>query len=110
MAGVKNNKKLGYKMSFTEFSIKRFLILSLVFNLSPILAISKAGILFLPLLLWVNIPVLWTGVAEAMGETHFKIQEFGALPQSATAYTVIVVFWLLLAALITAVTSKKQPD
>lgn len=95
---------------FTAFSIRRFLILSLLFNLPPILVVLKAGLLFLPLLFWVNIPVLWTGLAEAMGEAHFKIEEFGALPQSATAYAVIVVFWLALAALITAITSKRQPD
>jgi hypothetical protein len=74
------------------------------------LAVTKIGLLFLPLLFWANIPVLWTGVAKAMGETHFKIEEFGALPQSVTAYAVVVLFWLLLAGLITVVTSKAKSE
>ncbi|WP_448547661.1 hypothetical protein [Thalassotalea fusca] len=97
-------------MNFRAFSIKRFLVLSLIFNLPPILAVTKIGLLFLPLLFWVNIPVLWTGVAKAMGEAHFKIEEFGALPQSVTAYVVIILFWLLLAGLITLITSKKKQE
>ncbi len=95
-------------MNFKAFSIKRFLVISLIFNLPPILAITKIGLLFLPLLFWVNIPVLWTGVAKIMGETHFKIEEFGALPQSVTAYVIVISFWLLLAGLITIVTSKTK--
>ncbi len=95
-------------MNFRAFSIKRFLVLSLIFNIPPLLAITKIGLLFLPLLFWVNIPVLWTGVAKIMGETHFKIEEFGALPQSVTAYVIVISFWLLLAGLITIVTSKTK--
>jgi len=95
-------------MNFRAFSIKRFLAISLIFNLPPVLAITKISFLFLPLLFWVNIPVLWTGIAKAMGGSHFKIEEFGALPQSVTAYIVVISFWLILAGLITLVTSKKK--
>ena len=95
-------------MNFKAFSIKRFLIISLIFNLPPILAITKIGLLFLPLLFWANIPVLWTGIATAMGNTHFEIKEFGALPQTALAYAIIIIFWLLIAALITLITSKNK--
>ncbi|WP_448550509.1 hypothetical protein [Thalassotalea fusca] len=97
-------------MNLRAFSIKRFLVLSLIFNLPPILAVTKIGLLFMPLLFWVNIPVLWTGVAKAMGEAHFKIKEFGAIPQSVTAYVVIILFWFLLAGLITVITSKKKQE
>ena len=97
-------------MSIRAFSIKRFLVISLIFNLPPILAITKIGFLFLPLVFWVNIPVLWTGVAETMGEAHFKIEAFGALPQSVTAYVVVIAFWLLLAGLITVITSKTKSE
>lgn len=97
-------------MNFRTFSIKRFLVISLIFNLPPILAITKIGLLFLPLMFWVNIPVLWTGVAKAMGVTHFKIEEFGALPQSVTAYVVVISFWLLLSGLITVLTSRKKSE
>ncbi|MFT2090959.1 hypothetical protein [Paraglaciecola sp. 2405UD69-4] len=82
-------------MNFRYFSMKRFVVLSLVFNLPPILAITKVGLLFLPFLFWANLPVLWTGIAQSMGQTHFKIQEFGASPQSVVAYLVIISFWLL---------------
>ena len=97
-------------MSFRTFSIKRFLVISLIFNLPPILAITKIGFLFLPLLFWVNVPVLWSGVAKSMGEVHFKIEEFGALPQSVTAYVIVISFWLLLAGLITVLTSKTKSE
>ncbi|MEP1385032.1 MAG: hypothetical protein ABJK64_14710 [Paraglaciecola sp.] len=97
-------------MNFRAFSIKRFLVLSLIFNLPPILAITKIGFLFLPLLFWANIPVFWTGVAESMGNTHFKIEALGALPQSVTAYLVVISFWLLIAGLVTVVTSKTKSE
>ena len=95
-------------MNFRAFSIKRFVVIGLIFNLPLLLAVTKVGLLFLPLLFWVNIPVLWTGVAKAMGESHFRIEEFGAMPQSVTAYVIVISFWLLLAALITLVTSKTK--
>lgn len=95
-------------MNFKDFSIKRFLILSFVFNLPPILALTKVSLLLLPVLFWTNIPVLWTGIAQSMGEAHFKIQEFGALPQSTAAYMAVVSFWLLLAGLVTIFTSKQK--
>lgn len=97
-------------MNFSAFSIKRFLIISLFFNLPPILAMTKISLLFLPLLFWANIPVLWTGIAKAMGEAHFKIEEFGALPQSVTAYVVVISFWILLAGLITMATSRTKSE
>ena len=95
-------------MNLRSFSIRRFLLLSFIFNLPPILAITKIGLLFLPLLFWANIPVLWTGIATAMGNTHFEIKEFGALPQTVSAYAIIIIFWLLIAALITLITSKTK--
>ena len=95
-------------MNFRAFSIKRFVVIGLIFNLPLLLSVTKVGLLFLPFLFWVNIPVLWTGVAKTMGESHFKIEEFGAMPQSVTAYVIVISFWLLLAALITLVTSKTK--
>ncbi len=97
-------------MNIRTFSIKRFLLLSFIFNLPPILAVTKIGLLFLPLLFWVNIPVLWTGIAKTMGSTHFKIEEFGALPQTVSAYAIIIIFWLLISALITLITSKAKSE
>ena len=97
-------------MNFRNFSVKRFLVLSFIFNLPPILAVTKIGMLFLPLLFWVNIPVLWTGIAKSMGANHFKIEEFGAIPQSITAYAIVILFWLSLAGLITLITSKNNTE
>ena len=97
-------------MNLRNFSIKLFLLISFILNLPPILAVTKIGLLFLLLLFWVNIPVLWTGIAKAMGSTHFKIEEFGALPQTVSAYAIIIMFWLLIAALITLITSKAKSE
>ena len=97
-------------MNLRNFSIKLFLLISFILNLPPILAVTKIGLLFLPLLFWVNIPVLWTGIAKAMGSTHFKIEEFGALPQTVSAYAIIIMFWLLIASLITLITSKAKSE
>jgi hypothetical protein len=71
---------------------------------------TKIGLLFLPLLFWVNIPVLWTGIAKAMGNAHFEIKEFGALPQTVSAYAIIIIFWFLIAVLITLITSKGKSE
>lgn len=94
-------------MNWRTISIKRFLLLSLILNLPPIFAITKIGFLFLPLLFWINIPVLWTGIAKALGDTHFKIEEFGAMPQSILAYAIIIAFWLVIAALVTLISNNR---
>ena len=94
-------------MSFRASFFKKFILLSLFLNCPPLLAFTKIDVLFIPMLFWINIPVLWTGIARAMGEGHFKIAEFGAMPLSSTAYIVITSFWLFLAAFIAYLASIK---
>ncbi len=94
-------------MRYQTRFIKRFAILALIFHLPILLVLLHVTAAFIPALFWINIPVLWTGIASAMGESHFKVAEFGATPQSPLAYTVIVVFWLLLAAWIAWLSVRK---
>jgi len=94
-------------MNYRTRIIKRFALLSLIFHIPPILSFTKIGILFIPMLFWINIPVLWTGIARAMGEEHFKVREFGAMPQSITAYIVIISFWLLLSVILSLLSTKN---
>ena len=61
---------------------------------------------FLPYLCWINIPALWLGFAESIGQPHYDIQEFGALPQTAFAWFLIAAFWILLAIGLTVVTAQ----
>ena len=94
-------------MIFKNKLIKRFLLLAFVFH-TPIILISlKIKVAFLPALIWFNIPVLWTGIAEAMGKEHFIISAFGASPQSMLAYSIIIGFWLLIAAFLAYLSAKK---
>ena len=51
---------------------------------------------FVAALFWINIPALWLGLAGAVGQPHYDIQEFGALPQTPLAWSLIVAFWLLI--------------
>jgi len=60
---------------------------------------------FIPFLFWINIPALWLGLARTIGQPHYDIQEFGALPQTPLAWFLIVAFWLLVAAVLTLATS-----
>lgn len=88
--------------------VKTFLILMTVFNWPPILIWIPFLRLpcFLPYLFWINIPALWLGLARLIGQPHYDIQEFGALPQTPLAWILIVTFWILLAAGLTALTAK----
>jgi hypothetical protein len=76
-----------------------FLIWAALLNWPPLLVrIPALQILcFLPCLFWINIPALWLGLAKLIGQPNYEVQEFGALPQTPLAWSVIVVFWLLVA-------------
>ena len=89
--------------------LKRFIITVLLLQIPLLLALIDVQGSMLPALLWINIPVLWTGIAQLLGESHFIIGEFGASPQSALAYGVIITFWTAVAFLITKITVKLKP-
>lgn len=86
---------MGFEMKHKKLLWKRFAIIALVIHIPVIAVFLDTSIAMIPALFWVNIPVLWTGVASAMGETHFLIEEFGAVPQSYLAYGVITSIWLV---------------
>ena len=94
-------------MSFKYYLIKRFVILAIVFHIPILLILMKINAAFLLALFWFNIPVLWTGIASAMGKEHFIIGAFGAAPQSFLAYLIIILFWLTLAAAISYISVRK---
>ena len=54
-------------------------------------------------LYWINFPGL--PVARIMGSPHFKVEEFGALPQTGFAYAAIALFWIGIAAVLGIATS-----
>jgi hypothetical protein len=89
--------------------IKTFVIWSALLNWPIVLCwvpVSEVKMLcFIPALFWINIPALWLGLAKLIGKPHYDIQEFGAVPKSLLAWTLIVVFWLLVAAVLTAATT-----
>jgi hypothetical protein len=63
---------------------------------------------FLPALFWINIPALWCGLAKTIGEPHFKIEEFGAMPLTPFSWILITLFWVVLAVIMTVVTAFIQ--
>ncbi len=76
-----------------------FLILPIpLFRLIPFLG----AIAFVQLMFLINIPGL--PLARALGLPHFKIEEFGAVPNDAAAYAMILLFWGLMALLLAAAT------
>ena len=87
--------------------IKTFLIWSALLNWPAILIwLPPVRLLcFLPFLFWINIPALWLGLAKLIGLRHYDIKEFGAMPKTVFAWVLIVVFWLLVAAALTAATA-----
>lgn len=52
---------------------------------------------FIPALYWINIPALWLGLAKLIGQPHFDIQEFGAMPLTPLSWILIAAFWVLVA-------------
>ena len=58
---------------------------------------------FTQALYWINLPGL--PLARFMGSQHFKVEEFGALPQTAVAYAAIALFWIGMAAVLGLTTS-----
>ncbi len=84
-----------------------FLIWWVLFNWPPILMWVPFLKLFcfLPVLFWINIPALWFGLAKAIGQPHYDIQEFGAVPQTPLSWILIVGFWVLLSAAMTVATA-----
>jgi hypothetical protein len=79
--------------------IKSWLIWLALFNWPAVLIwIPFFRILcFFPLLLWINIPALFLGLATVVGKPHYDIQEFGAVPKTPLAWILIVAFWSLAA-------------
>lgn len=89
----------------TAKHVKKLLLLAAVLNTPGMLIwIPWIGILFqLPFLFWINIPVLWLGLRNLVGKQHYEISAFGASPQTAVGWFLIVAFWTLLAGMVTVV-------
>ena len=89
--------------------IKTFAIWIVLLNWPPILFWIPADLLrllcFLPYLFWINIPALWLGLAKLIGKPHYDIQEFGAMPLTVFSWILIVLFWVLVAVGLTALTA-----
>ncbi len=93
------------KPAMNPAHVKNFLILTVLLNWPPVLFQIPFfyPLTFFPILFWVNIPALWLGLAKVFGEGHYKVAEFGAMPLTAFAWIVLVVFWLFVAAVLTAI-------
>ncbi|MDB6078452.1 MAG: hypothetical protein JWO82_2199 [Akkermansiaceae bacterium] len=57
-------------------------------------------VIFLPFLVWVNVPALGLHLAETVGPPHYEVEEFGAQPGTALGWGLIVIFWMLATALL----------
>ena len=77
--------------------LKLFAVLLAFANLPPIMVHSGIPPLmifgFLPALFWVNVPGM--PLAIIIGQPHFDIQEFGAMPKDTFSWTLIIIFWIL---------------
>ena len=104
MLDEKKNKKM--KLSR---NLKLFFSITLLLNLSPLfifIPINKLKLLaFIPYLFWINIP----GIPLArLGVPFYEIHEFGAVPQNPAGWALIVIFWILIAGLLTLLFSTMQ--
>jgi hypothetical protein len=90
--------------------IRIFLIWLIVLNMPALFVSTGIGffrlLFFLPYLFWINIPGLWLGLAKAIGQPHYDIEAFGALPQTPLAWGLILIFWIVVAVAITALTIR----
>ena len=87
--------------------VKTFLIWMALLNWPPVLIWIPFCRLpfFLGFLLWINVPVQRFGLAKLMGGAHYRIQEFGAMPQTTFSWILIAAFWFLAAIALTALTA-----
>ncbi len=89
--------------------VTTFLIWMALLNWPVVLCrvpISEVKMLcFIPALHWINIPALWLGLAKSIGQPHFDIQEFGAMPLTPLSWILIAAFWVLVAIGLTIATS-----
>ncbi len=87
--------------------IKTFVTWLAFFNWPPVLiwVPPLRLVCFLPLLLWINVPALGLGLAKAVGQPHYDVQEFGAMPQTPLAWILIAGFWSLLSLGLTVATA-----
>ena len=93
-------------MKMKRKHIKTFLIWMALLNWPPVLIWIPFCRLpfFLGFLLWINVPVQHCGLAKLMGGHLYRVQEFGAMPQTTFSWILIAVFWLLVAIGLTALT------
>lgn len=89
-------------MRMNSKHLETFLTWVALLNWPPVFILVPSTIIqmvsFLPYLFWINIPGHWLGIALVIGEPHFGISAFGALPQTPLSWVLIVGFWVLVAA------------
>jgi len=93
---------------------RTFLFWLVFFNWPPVVIWIPflRALAFLPYMLWINIPVLWCGLGKLLGQTHYDfigkpqhyLQEFGPIPLTPLSWILVVAFWILIAAGLTAIT------
>jgi len=82
-----------------------FVIISLpvaIEMITPLQHSLLGPLAFIPALYWINIPGM--PLARIWGLPHFKMGEFGALPQDVFAWTLITLFWILVAVCLALIT------
>jgi len=98
---------------------KLFLRLALIFHLPPLLVLVLAFILslapgvgpvvgllaLLPYVFWVNIPAI---PLARFGVPYYDFQEFGAVPKGPMGLALIILFWLVVAFVATAVVKHRR--
>ena len=100
-------------MSFIKIFLKRFLIIAIILNVPPILFLTGIEASLLPFYFWVNVPELLTGITSSIGYPDFLSKRFfGNVPHSAFAYGILILFWNIIALLIsyisTVISVKKS--
>jgi hypothetical protein len=68
-------------------------------------AIPALGLVALiPGLFWINIPTGWLGLAHIVGQSNFELTDFGFMPNTLWGWLSVVMFWTLLAIVMTGFT------
>jgi hypothetical protein len=89
-------------------TVRTFLIWTALLNWPPLLIWVPFLRLacFFPLLLWINIPALWLGLARLIGKPHYDVQEFGAMPLTPFSWILLAGFWVAVAIGLTILTAS----
>ena len=106
---MNDTKRPWFRFHLSTRPIVNFPVLAILLNLPGILFAIPFPLLqmlaLIPLIFWINIPAIPLSI---MGVPYYPFKEFGALPQGTMGWLLIVIFWVIVAFVISWRISRRS--